>query len=189
LFNVENALAAAVVSFELGLSADCIRKGMLRTRVAGRMEVFENPEKKLVVIVDYAHNRMSFESLYASTKEEYPGWRIEAIFGCPGGKGLQRREELPEIVARYADFAWITEEDAGEEDVRDISEQLIRNLGRGGCPSAMLLDREDAIRTAIGSAPPETVIVLTGKGRENYQKRGTDYVPVISDVDLVRRYL
>lgn len=189
LFNVENALAAAVVSFELGLHADCIRKGMLRTRVAGRMEVFENPEKKLVVIVDYAHNRMSFESLYASTKEEYPGWRIEAIFGCPGGKGLQRREELPEIVARYADFAWITEEDAGEEDVRDISEQLIRNLGRGGCPSAMLLDREEAIRTAIESAPPETVIVLTGKGRENYQKRGTDYVPVISDVDLVRRYL
>jgi UDP-N-acetylmuramoyl-L-alanyl-D-glutamate--2,6-diaminopimelate ligase len=53
----------------------------------------------------------------------------------------------------------------------------------------MQLDREDAIRTAIESAPPETVIVLTGKGRENYQKRGTDYVPVISDVDLVRRYL
>jgi UDP-N-acetylmuramoyl-L-alanyl-D-glutamate--2,6-diaminopimelate ligase len=189
LFNVENALAAAVVAFELGLPVESIRQGLLETSVAGRMEVFENEERHVVVIVDYAHNRMSFERLYASTKKEYPGWRIEAIFGCPGGKGLQRREELPDIAAYYADFTWITEEDAGEEDVLAISVGLAKRLAELGAPARIVLDREEAIRTAIEGAAENTVIVMTGKGRENYQKRGTEYVPVESDVELVAKYL
>ncbi len=189
LFNVENALAATVVARELGFAPDRIREGLREAKVAGRMEVFEDPQRKLAVIVDYAHNRMSFESLYSSTKKEYPGWRIEALFGCPGGKGLQRRQELPEIVARYADYAWITEEDPAEEDVLEISGILKENLDKGGCPARIVADREEAIRLAIGNAPPETVIVMTGKGRENYQKRGTEYEAVESDVELVQKYL
>lgn len=188
-FNVDNALTAAVVALELGWPLDRIRDGLRRAKAAGRMEVFENPERELVVIVDYAHNRMSFESLYSSTKKEYPGWRIEALFGCPGGKGLQRRQELPEIVARYADFAWITEEDAGEEDLMVISEILKKNFDDAGFPSRVIPDREEAIRTSIEHAPPRTVIIMTGKGRENYQKRGTEYVTVASDVELVQKYM
>ena len=189
LFNVDNALVAAIVGLELGLTLDQIKEGLYTAKVAGRMEVFENPERKLVVIVDYAHNRMSFESLFSSTKKEYPGWRIEALFGCPGGKGLQRRQELPEVVSRYADFVWITEEDAGEEDLMVISGLLKSNLDRYRCPARVVPDREEAIRTAIASAPAETVIVMTGKGRENYQKRGTEYETVASDVELVQKYL
>jgi UDP-N-acetylmuramyl-tripeptide synthetase len=189
LFNVDNALAAAIVALELGFSLDRIKDGLRRGKAAGRMEVFENPERQLTVIVDYAHNRMSFESLYSSTKKEYPGWRIEALFGCPGGKGLQRRQELPEIVARYADYAWITEEDAGEEDLMAISGILKQNFDEAGFPSRVIPDREEAIRTSIEHAPPRTVIIMTGKGRENYQKRGTEYVTVESDVSLVQKYL
>jgi len=188
-FNVDNALVAAIVGLELGLPLDQIKEGLYTAKVAGRMEVFENPELKLAVIVDYAHNRLSFDSLYSSTKKEYPGWRIEALFGCPGGKGLQRRQELPEVVSRYADFVWITEEDAGEEDLMVISDLLKSNLDSYGCPARVIPDRAEAIRTAIRNAPPETVIVMTGKGRENYQKRGTEYVTVESDVELVQKYL
>jgi UDP-N-acetylmuramyl-tripeptide synthetase len=189
LFNVENALAAAVVCLELGFSAEAIRNGLYDAKAAGRMEVFENRERQVAVIVDYAHNRMSFERLYSSTKQEYPGWRVEALFGCPGGKGIQRREELPEVVSNYADFVWITEEDAGEEDVEEISAVLLNQLTLHGCPAKVILDREQAIRTAIASAKPKTVIVMTGKGRELYQKRGREYVPVPSDVQLVEKYL
>ncbi|HPF18332.1 MAG TPA: UDP-N-acetylmuramoyl-L-alanyl-D-glutamate--2,6-diaminopimelate ligase [Bacillota bacterium] len=189
LFNVDNALVATVVALALGSPLEQIKRGLYGAKVAGRMEVFENAERKLVVIVDYAHNRMSFDSLFSSTKKEYPGWRIEALFGCPGGKGLQRRWELPQVVAQYADFAWITEEDAGEEDLMEISNLVQKNLDRYGCPGRVIPDREEAIRTAIDNASPETVLVMTGKGRENYQKRGTEYVTVDSDVELVQKYL
>ncbi|HCU08089.1 MAG TPA: UDP-N-acetylmuramyl peptide synthase, partial [Clostridiales bacterium] len=83
----------------------------------------------------------------------------------------------------------ITEEDAGEEDLMVISDLLKSNLDHYGCPARVIPDREEAIRTAIRNAPPETVIVMTGKGRENYQKRGTEYVTVESDVELVQKYL
>lgn len=189
LFNVENALVASVVCFELGFSGEAVKNGLYDAKAAGRMEFFENRERQVAVIVDYAHNRMSFDSLYSSTKKEYPGWRVEALFGCPGGKGIQRREELPEVVSQYADFVWITEEDAGEEDVEEISSILLNNLTRHGCAAKVILDREQAIRTAIASAKPKTVLVMTGKGRELYQKRGKEYVPVPSDVQLVEKYL
>lgn len=189
LFNVENAMLAAIVCLELGIPVQAIKSGLYDAKVAGRMEVFKNEKRQVVVIVDYAHNRMSFDSLFSSTKIEYPGWRIEALFGCPGGKGLQRRTELPEVVSKYADFVWVTEEDAGEESVEKISGQLYANLQALGCPAEIILDREKAIRAAIRQAPPKTVIVMTGKGRELYQKRGKDYVPVESDVQLVEKYL
>lgn len=189
LFNVENAMLAAIVCIEMGIPMEAIKSGLYDAKVAGRMEVFRNETRQVAVIVDYAHNRMSFESLFSSTKLEYPGWRIEALFGCPGGKGLQRRTELPEVVSKYADFVWVTEEDAGEESVEEISRQLYANLKTLGCPAEIILDREEAIRTAIEQASTKTVIVMTGKGRELYQKRGKDYAPVESDVQLVEKYL
>lgn len=189
IFNVENALLAAIICFELGLPVRAVKEGLYDARVAGRMEVFKNDQRGVVVIVDYAHNRMSFDRLFSSTKLEYPNRRIEAIFGCPGGKGLQRRIELPEVVSQYADFVWVTEEDAGEESVDSISKQLYENLEKFGCPAEIIIDREEAIRKAIENAAPNTVLVITGKGRELYQKRGKEYVPVESDVQLVEKYL
>ena len=189
IFNVENALLAAIICFELGFPVEAVKSGLYDAKAAGRMEVFKNDQRQVVAIVDYAHNRMSFDRLFSSTKLEYPGWRIEALFGCPGGKGLQRRTELPEVVSEYADFVWITEEDAGEESVDAISKQLYENLKKFGCPAEIIIDREEAIRKAIETAAPKTVLVLTGKGRELYQKRGKEYVPVESDVQLVEKYL
>lgn len=189
IFNVENALLAAIICLELGIPLEAVKIGLYDAKVAGRMEVFKNEQRRVVAIVDYAHNRMSFDRLFSSTKLEYPGWRIEALFGCPGGKGLQRRTELPEVVSKYADFVWITEEDAGEESVDVISNQLYENLKKFGCPAEIIIDREEAIRKAIENAQPNTVLVMTGKGRELYQKRGKEYVPIESDVQLVEKYL
>ena len=189
LFNVENAAAAAAICFELGYTADEIREGLLNARAAGRMEHFRSDEKDLDVIVDYAHNEMSFRSLFSSIKEEYPGRRLEAVFGCPGGKGLQRREALPKAAADYCDFVWVTEEDPGFEDPEEISAQVLANLERFGGKGRIIVDREECIRTAIEGAAPGTVLVLAAKGRENYMKRGAKYVPMISDAELAEKYL
>ncbi|MDD4583010.1 MAG: UDP-N-acetylmuramoyl-L-alanyl-D-glutamate--2,6-diaminopimelate ligase [Eubacteriales bacterium] len=189
LFNVENALAAIAICYALHIPAESIYEGLLNAKVAGRMEVFLGDQSKTMVIVDYAHNRMSFDRLFTSTIKEYPDRKIFAIFGCPGKKALARRQELAEIAGRYAKKIFITEEDAGEESVRAISEEIAKYVRREGCPYEIIEDREQAIRRAIEEADDKTVILLTGKGRETRQKRGTEYIDCPSDVDYVLKYL
>lgn len=189
LFNVDNALAAIAVCSVLGIPQEDMYEGLLSVRVSGRMEVFENKERGVTVIVDYAHNRMSFETLFDSTMREYPQCSIYSIFGCPGGKALGRRQELGETAGKYAKKVFLTEEDAGAEAVGDISAEIAYYVKAAGCACAIIDDREEAIRTAIAEAPENTVILLTGKGRETRQKRGAVYADCVSDVELVEKYL
>ncbi len=189
LFNVDNAVAAAIAAIELGISADDIKRGLIFASVPGRMEVFESLKKDITVIVDYAHNEMSFERLFSSVKQEYPGRRIEALFGCPGGKGRQRRIDLPRVAAKYADLVWFTEEDPAFDDVGEICEELLRNLESFGGKGRIVTDRAEAVRTAIDEAKAGTVLLLIAKGREKYMHRGSEYVAVKSDVELTKEYL
>lgn len=189
LFNVENALAAIAICYSLDIPVESMYQGLLAARVPGRMELYKGEESGALVIVDYAHNRMSFDRLFTSTIKEYPNRRIIAVYGCPGKKALARRQELAEIASRYSAKIYITEEDAGEEDVMDICHEIAANVRKAGCPYEIEPDREVAIRKAIEEADENTVILLTGKGRETRQKRGTEYVECPSDVEYVKRYL
>ena len=185
LFNVENALCAAVICLELGAPKEAVIAGLRVARAAGRMELFRIPERGIEIIVDYAHNELSFEKLFSSVKAEFPGRRIEAVFGCPGGKGLIRREALPRVAARYADKVWLTEEDPGFEDVNEILSEVHKNLVKYGGKGCIVTDRKQAITRAAAEAPDGTVIVVAAKGREKYMKRGSVYVPVESDAEIV----
>lgn len=192
LFNVENALAAVAVCEAFQIPAEDVAEGLYQARVSGRMELFKDQEGKALVIVDYAHNRMSFDRLYTSILREYPDRVIFSVFGCPGGKALGRRQELSEIAGRYARKIYVTEEDEGEEPLEQICQELAVNIRQTGCPVEIIYDREEAIRQCIEEAKAQagkTVILLTGKGRETRQKRGTKYVPCLSDVECVKKYL
>lgn len=189
LFNVSNALAAISMSYALDIPLEYIKSGLKKARAAGRMEIFHNEDETLTVVVDYAHNQMSFESLFASTKKEYPGKKIFIVFGCPGKKALGRRKELGDIAGKYADKSFITEEDAGEEPVHEISEEIMSHIKEQGGNCVMIDDREEAIKRAINEADGDTVILITGKGRETRQKRGIEYIETPSDVEYVLRFL
>jgi UDP-N-acetylmuramyl-tripeptide synthetase len=84
LFNVENALAAIAVAYVLKIPEEHIYAGLRRARSSGRMEYFANKAKDRIVIVDYAHNKLSFTRLYETVKAEFPGMKIVTVFGCPG---------------------------------------------------------------------------------------------------------
>lgn len=189
LFNVQNALAAIAVTHCLGIPMSYAAAGLKKARVSGRMEVYTSKSKNVQVIVDYAHNKMSFETLFQSTMKEYPNKKITIVFGCPGKKAQRRRQELGEIAGRYSDRVYITEEDAGEEPVLTICEEIARHVEKQDCSYAIIPDREEAIREAITSADDNTVILITGKGRETRQKRGTKYIDTPSDVEYVKKYL
>ena len=189
LFNVQNALAAIAMCYVLKIPLDNIYAGLKKAQVSGRMEIYTSKERNLSVIVDYAHNKMSFESLFSSTQKQFPGKKISIVFGCPGKKALGRRRELGEIAGKYSDKVFITEEDAGEEPVMKICEEIAEHVKSQDCECEIIIDRGEAIKEAIDTADGNTIVLITGKGRETRQKRGRQYIEVPSDVEYVMQLL
>lgn len=189
LFNTENALAAIAVCEGLGIPQQCIYVGLMKARVPGRMEVYANADDQVVAIVDYAHNRMSFETLFASVRAEYPGRRIVTVFGCPGKKAYDRRRDLGEVAGKYSDLVMLTEEDSGEEDTISICEEIAAHVAGQGCPYRIEPNRGEAIRQAVLDCDRPSVLLITGKGAETRQKRGLEYIDTPSDVDYAKAFL
>ncbi|MDE6589282.1 MAG: UDP-N-acetylmuramoyl-L-alanyl-D-glutamate--2,6-diaminopimelate ligase, partial [Oscillospiraceae bacterium] len=146
LFNVENALAAIAVCQGLGIPQEAVREGLAKARVPGRMEVYSNASGDVTAIVDYAHNRMSFETLFRSVQQEYPGRRIVTVFGCPGKKAFDRRRDLGEVSGQYSDLVVLTEEDSGEEDTVSICKEIAAHVA---CSCEIQPNRGEAIRQAV----------------------------------------
>ncbi len=185
-FNIYNAAAAAIMCKELGVSSSLIQEGLSIAKVPGRMEIFL--DKKNIVIVDYAHNKLSYEALFHSVSNKFASFKVITIFGCPGNKAIQRREELPKIAERYSDYIYITEEDYGEEDLQKICEEIYHHIRKKEI-AEIEPSRESAIQKAMSKFDEKTVVLVLGKGRETRQKRGKEYIDVVSDVDLVKKYL
>ena len=138
---------------------------------------------KIVAIVDYAHNKLSFETLFSSMKEEYPDRAIVSIFGCPGKKALVRRKDLGTIAGQYSSKVYLCAEDPGEEPVEEISKDIAQYVT---CPVEMIEDRGEAIRAAIAAVEEPTILLITGKGDETRQKYGRTYVDCKSDIELTK---
>lgn len=189
LFNVQNALAAISVCYLYGIPAEYMYVGLMKARSSGRMEVYSNSDNKITVIVDYAHNKMSFETLFDSVKKEFPGRKISIVFGCPGKKAIGRRHDLGVTAGKFADKVYITEEDFGEEPLMKICEEIAQFVASENCPYEIIPDRGDAIKKAIEDCSEKSVILVTGKGNETRLKRGNVYEPCLTDVEYTVKYL
>ncbi len=186
-FNVSNALAALAVCESLGVPAEHVQAGLARAAVPGRMETYHADGK--TVIVDYAHNGLALSALLRSVHSDYPGQPVTVVFGCTGGKGLDRREGMGKAAGEYADRILLTEDDPGPEEVEAICGEIGRYIAPYGKTWTVIPDREEAIRRAIGEAPAPAVIVLAGKGSEMEQKRKNGPEPCAPDGLLARKHL
>lgn len=189
LFNVQNALAAISVCHLYGIPVESMYVGLMKARSSGRMEIYSNADSKIIVIVDYAHNKMSFETLFDSVAKEFPGRKISIVFGCPGKKAIGRRHDLGVTAGKFSDKVYITEEDFGEEPLMDICEAIAGFVKSENCPYEIIPDRGDAIKKAIDDCTEPSIILVTGKGNETRLKRGNVYEPCLTDVEYTKRYL
>lgn len=189
LFNVQNALAAISVCYALGIPEHYMYVGLMKARSSGRMEIYQNSDNNVIVIVDYAHNKLSFENLYKSVLQEFPGRKIYTVFGCPGYKALQRRHDLGVLSGQYSDKVFITEEDPGEEPLINICRDIAKNVEAAGGRYEITEDRGEAIKHAIFEGSEEKIVLVTGKGNETRQKRGREYVPCKTDVEYTLEFL
>lgn len=188
IFNVENALAAIGSAILLEIPVEYMKSGLVRARTSGRMELYASSDKKRIAIVDFAHNKLSFEKLITSTREEYPDYKVVMIFGCPGNKANIRRQHLGEIAGEMADYVYLTADDPAYEKVEDICNE-IASFMEGGCPYTIVLDRSEAIHQAMKEAEGKTVFLVTGKGDEAWLKYENKKVPCKSDVENVKECL
>lgn len=186
-FNVSNALAAMSVCEALEVPEKFVRAGLARTLVPGRMETYVSGQK--TVIVDYAHNGMSLSALLRSVRHDYPGAEITAVFGCTGGKALDRRKGMGLAAAEYAHRIILTEDDPGPEEIADICADIGKHITDFGKTYQVIPDREQAISYAIQSAAAHSVVILAGKGSERQQKRKNGPEPSTPDSLLARKYL
>lgn len=191
LFNVSNALCAIAVSEKLGIDVQSIRTGLMNARSDGRMELYESRDKKISIIVDYAHNKLSFENLFDSVRKEYPDKKVTIVFGCPGNKAIVRRKDMAEVSGKNADMIYITEDDPAEENLRDICNVIAGYIEGVGAKDKyeIVLDRGEAIKKAVESVSEKAVILLAGKGAETHQKRGLVSEPYESDAFFAKKYL
>ncbi|MBE6671203.1 MAG: UDP-N-acetylmuramyl-tripeptide synthetase [Ruminococcaceae bacterium] len=191
IFNVSNALAAIAVCHILGIPEEYVSAGLLNARVSGRMQVYKSNDEKIVIIVDYAHNKMSFNALYNTVGIEYPDYKVVSVFGCPGCKAHLRRVDLAEEADANSDYIVITEEDSGEEPFESIANDIAANIKN--CPYSKIEDRGQAIRNAVFDFKADKkVILFTGKGEETRLKRGLVYEDCPTDaqlsIDLLNEY-
>lgn len=195
-FNIENAVAAIAAAYSYGVPVHCMKLALAQTRVPGRMETWETKDGKICGIVDFAHNRLSFERLFDTAFLEYGAYRkIITVFGCPGGKALNRRRELGLIAGLFSDYVIVTSDDPGMENQEDIAREVSKSLEMTGCCYECVEERRDAVGQAFRKAAEygeRTLILLLGRGCERYQKVKTEMVEYPEDAILmqeaVRKY-
>lgn len=188
-FNVENALAAIGATDALGIPYKYAQKGLINVKVAGHMETWTSNDDLITIFVDYAHNKLSFETLYPALREDYPEHYIIGVFGAPGGKARNRRQELGSIAGKYADEVILTMEDPDIERLEDINAVLGKHISKFDTPYISIEDRGEAIQHAIDSVTKKTLIVVTGKGHETTQKIDGKYYDIPTDIEQVDRLM
>jgi UDP-N-acetylmuramoyl-L-alanyl-D-glutamate--2,6-diaminopimelate ligase len=137
------------------------------------------------IIVDYAHTPDALENALRTLRELARG-RLIAVFGCGGDRDRGKRPQMGEIAARYADFTYVTSDNPRSEDPMAIIEDIA--AGMGDARKALHKDRREAIFEAIGTAVSGDVILIAGKGHENYQIVGTEILP-FDDLQVAREAL
>lgn len=168
MFSVYNSMTAIAICRHFGVSVEDIRKALVDIKVKGRVELVPI-SNQFTLMIDYAHNAMSLKSLLTTLKEYHPK-RLVCLFGCGGNRSRDRRFEMGEVSAQYADLTIVTSDNPRNEEPEQIIEDILVGVKRGGGTYVTITDRQDAIRYAIENAEAGDVIVLAGKGHEDYQE-------------------
>lgn len=187
-FNVYNALAAILVAHYLGVNRDNIIFGLKNVKIKGRMEVLPVPSSfKFKILIDYAHNSLSMENLL-TTLREYNPKRLVVVFGSGGNRPKIRRYQLGETSGRLADLSILTADNSRFENTSDIIKDIEVGIKKTNGKYIVILDRREAIKYAIFNAKKGDLIVLAGKGHEDYEEVKGIKRP-FSERNIVKRIL
>ena len=167
-FSVHNSLAAIAVAVLLQVSVADIQNILKEVKVRGRVEMIPISDA-FTLMIDYAHNAMALESLLTALRAYNPK-RLIPLFGCGGNRSRDRRFEMGEVSGTMADFTIITSDNPRDEEPLAIMDDIETGMKKTTGAYVKIADRKEAIRYAILHAKEGDVVVLAGKGHEDYQE-------------------
>lgn len=173
-FSVYNSLVAIAVCRHFDIQRENILEALKYAKAKGRIEQVKVSDD-FMLLIDYAHNAMSLESLLSTLKEYHPNCLV-CLFGCGGNRSKIRRYEMGEVSGRLADLTIVTSDNPRFEEPQAIIDDIKTGLAKTEGAYIEIIDRKEAIRYAIENGKPGDVIVLAGKGHEDYQEiKGVKY--------------
>ena len=157
-----------------GISDEAILRGLDKVKVRGRVELVP-VSKDFTVIIDYAHNEVSTRSVLTTLKEYHPK-RLICVYGGGGNRSKLRRYDMGEVTGELADLSVLTCDNPRDEEIRDINNDIKIGLAKSNGKYIEIEDRKAAIKYCIENAKKGDMIVLLGKGHEDYQEiKGVKY--------------
>ena len=173
-FSSYNAMAAILTCHLIGIDVKYMKKALSNFSVRGRVEPVHVSDD-FTLLIDYAHNGVSTESILSTIRDYDPG-RIVTIFGCGGNRSKDRRYEMGEMAGKYSDYCIITEDNNRFEEFKDIADDILIGMHKTDCKYTIIPDRKEAIKYAIVNGKKGDIIMLIGKGHEDYKEiKGVKY--------------
>ncbi len=186
-FSVYNALAAIATAIALKIPVDTIIEALkYNSRVRGRFETIESPEG-YYAIVDYAHTPDGLENVL-NTIRSFAEKRVITVFGCGGDRDRSKRPEMGRIAGEMSDFAIITSDNPRTEDPESILKEIEVGISPLKGEYIMIADREEAINKALSMAQNKDIVLIAGKGHEDYQIIGKTKIH-FDDAEKVKEYI
>ncbi len=167
-FSVYNALTAIAICRHFEVEEEAIKSALRRAKVKGRIEMVKVSDD-FTLMIDYAHNAMALQSLL-TTLREYAPHRLICLFGCGGDRAKSRRYEMGEVSGKLADLTIITSDNPRTEEPQAIIDDIKSGIRKTDGKYVEICDRKEAIAYAIVHGEPGDIIVLAGKGHEDYQE-------------------
>ncbi len=178
-FNMYNTMCAAATCYCLGASCDAIEDGIKRVRkIDGRFNIINTTSCS--IIIDFAHTDDGLKNVLAAIKE-FSRAKIITVFGCGGNRDSTKREKMGKVASEFSDFVVITSDNPRDENPIAIMEQIEKGVT---CPHRLIKDRKEAIKFAVCSAAKDDIVLIAGKGAENYQEIKGKKIPY-SDEEYV----
>ncbi len=185
-FSVYNSLTAIAICRHFHVDPVYIQKALKSAKVKGRVELIRVSDE-FTLMIDYAHNAMALQSLLETLREYHPH-RLICVFGCGGNRSRMRRFEMGEVSGRLSDLTVITSDNPRYEEPEAIIADIVSGIEKTEGEYLTITDRREAIAWAIHHGEPGDIIVLAGKGHEDYQEiRGVQYP--MDERELIREIL
>ncbi len=170
-FAAYNGLAVFLTAKILEIPDVLIKKALGNTEIPGRQELFPLSSNQMIM-VDFAHNGDALEALLKGIRSYNP-YRITCVFGCGGQRDPDRRSKMAEAAAKYADFSIITTDNPRNESPQSIISDIIERMKVFNGHYCVIENRRTAIRQAVEWCLPGEIVVIAGKGHEDYQIFGS----------------
>ena len=167
-FSAYNALTAIAICRHFGVHPEDIKKALAGAKVKGRIEMVKVSDQ-FTLMIDYAHNAMALESLLTTLREYHPH-RLVCLFGCGGNRSKLRRYEMGEVSGKLADLTIITSDNPRFEEPQAIIDDIKTGMAKTNGKYVEICDRKEAIKYAITHGEPGDIVILAGKGHEDYQE-------------------